>query len=100
VPDDPMGPGIVLVFFYGFKGDAITPSTRHLWWPQAATGNRYKKKTWVKNEWSRCLFRFLFAHGPAWWLLHSGLARNWSSRPATVPLPWSKASKIKGEGPR
>jgi hypothetical protein len=32
--------------------------------------------------------------------MYSAFARNWPFRPATVPLPWSKASKIQGEGPR
>ena len=32
--------------------------------------------------------------------MYSAFARNWPFWPATVPLPWSKASKIQGEGPR
>ena len=44
--------------------------------------------------------RILLDHGPAWWLLCSAFARHWPFRPATVPRPRSKASKIKGGGPR
>ena len=32
--------------------------------------------------------------------MNSAFAGNWSFRPANVPRPWSKASKIKGGGPR
>jgi hypothetical protein len=44
--------------------------------------------------------RILLDHGPAWWLLHSAFARNWTFRHATGPLFRRKASKINGEGPR
>jgi len=55
-------------------------------------GGPLNKGTGISNGWSRSFFRFLFAPEPAWWLLYSAFARNWSFRPASVPLPWSKAS--------